>query len=60
MTRAVERGELPAGTDPVRVLSTLAAPIHFQLLVTGEPVDERTADQSAAVTLAAARAGALT
>ncbi|GAA3142423.1 TetR/AcrR family transcriptional regulator [Nonomuraea roseoviolacea] len=56
--RAVERGELPVGTDPGEVLRTLAAPVYLRLLVTGDPVDETTADQAARVTLAAARAGA--
>lgn len=60
VSRAVERGELPPGTDPVLVLSTLAAPIHFRLLVSGEPVDQTVADRAAGVTLAAARAGVLT
>lgn len=60
VSRAIERGELPHGTDPTQVFTTLAAPIHFRLLVTGEPVDEATADQAIRVTLAAARAGALT
>jgi AcrR family transcriptional regulator len=59
VTRAVERGELPAGTDPAELLKTLIAPIYFRLLMTGEPVDETTADQAVRITLAAARAGAL-
>lgn len=60
VTRAIERGELPAGTDPDELLRTLAAPIYFRLLMTAEPVDGTTADQAVRVTLAAARAGALT
>ncbi|MEU8109757.1 TetR/AcrR family transcriptional regulator [Nonomuraea muscovyensis] len=60
VTRAVERGELPAGTDPGELLRTLAAPIYFRLLMTAEPVDAATADQAVRVALAAARAGALT
>ncbi|MGW7057251.1 TetR/AcrR family transcriptional regulator [Streptomyces sp. NPDC054904] len=59
VTRAVERGELPVDTDPVELLRTLAAPVHFRLAFTGEPVDEATADRSVRVTLAAARAHAL-
>ncbi|MEZ7125509.1 TetR/AcrR family transcriptional regulator [Nonomuraea sp. AD125B] len=59
VTRAVERGQLPEGTDPAELLKTLAAPIYLRLLITAEPVDEATADQTVRVTLAAARAGAL-
>ncbi|NYI07312.1 TetR/AcrR family transcriptional regulator [Allostreptomyces psammosilenae] len=59
VARAVERGELPADTDPARLIGTLVAPIYLRLLITGEPVDEATADQAARVALAAARAGAL-
>ncbi|MGW7467574.1 TetR/AcrR family transcriptional regulator [Streptomyces xantholiticus] len=60
ITRAIERGELPAGTDPVELLKTLAAPIYFRLLVSADPIEEGTADQAVRITLAAARAGALT
>ncbi|MFD8563846.1 TetR/AcrR family transcriptional regulator [Streptosporangium canum] len=59
IARAVERGELPAGTDPDELLKTLAAPIYFRLLITAETVDETTADDAARVALAAALAGAL-
>jgi AcrR family transcriptional regulator len=59
ITRAIERGELPAETDPVELLKTLAAPIYFRLLVSADPVEEGTADQAVRITLAAARAGAL-
>jgi AcrR family transcriptional regulator len=57
--RAVERGEVPPDTDPAAVFTALAAPIHFRLLVTGEAVDQETADQAAEVVLLAARAGVL-
>ncbi|WP_219507095.1 TetR/AcrR family transcriptional regulator [Nonomuraea ceibae] len=59
VTRAVERRELPAGTDPAELLKTLAAPIYLRLLITADPVDETTADRAVEVTLAAAHAGAL-
>ncbi|GAA1567264.1 MULTISPECIES: TetR/AcrR family transcriptional regulator [Kribbella] len=55
--RAVARGELPVGTNPVAVIRTLIAPIYFQLTVVSEPVDEHTAEQAAGIALAAARAG---
>ncbi|NWF28679.1 TetR/AcrR family transcriptional regulator C-terminal ligand-binding domain-containing protein [Streptomyces sp. PKU-EA00015] len=54
ITRAIERGELPAETDPVELLKTLAAPIYFRLLVSAEPIEEGTADQAVRITLAAA------
>ncbi|MFE6780198.1 TetR/AcrR family transcriptional regulator C-terminal ligand-binding domain-containing protein [Streptomyces sp. NPDC057702] len=59
VTRAVERGELPADTDPAELLKTLAAPIYFRLVFTGEPVDEATAEHAVRVSLAAAHARAL-
>ncbi|MFJ2771067.1 TetR/AcrR family transcriptional regulator [Streptomyces sp. NPDC087300] len=59
VTRAVERGELPPDTDPSEFLKALAAPVFFRLVLTGEPVDETTADRAAQVALAAARAGVL-
>ena len=55
--RAVSRGELPAGTDPVALMRTLAAPLYYQLLVARVPVTEADADLAAAATLAAAKAG---
>ncbi|RKT82394.1 DNA-binding transcriptional regulator, AcrR family [Saccharopolyspora antimicrobica] len=59
ITRAIERGDLPADTDPEEVLRALVAPIYFRLLISAEPVDEATADHAAALALAAARAGVL-
>ncbi|MGW4688353.1 TetR/AcrR family transcriptional regulator [Streptomyces sp. NPDC004244] len=59
VTRAVERGELPAGTDPAELLKALVAPVYFRLVFTEEPVDETTADRAVDVALAAAHARAL-
>lgn len=56
--RAVQRGELPAGTDSRELIGLVAAPIYYRLLVTGEPIDHAVADRSVAAALAAARAGA--
>ncbi|MFE6844620.1 TetR-like C-terminal domain-containing protein [Streptomyces sp. NPDC057686] len=53
VVRAIERGEIPAETDPAELLKTLAAPIYFRLLVTAEPVGEGAADQAVRITLAA-------
>ncbi|MFD8527727.1 TetR/AcrR family transcriptional regulator [Streptosporangium canum] len=57
VTRAVERGELPEGTDAADVVRTAVAPLYYRLFVSGEPVDTAVADRAAASALAAARAG---
>ncbi|MEV0586704.1 TetR/AcrR family transcriptional regulator [Nonomuraea sp. NPDC050310] len=56
---AVERGELPPGTDPHRVIAAVSAPLYYSLLNTGEALDEQAADRAAEAALAAARAGIL-
>jgi AcrR family transcriptional regulator len=56
--RAIERGQLPAGTDPPELIAAIAAPLYFRLLVTGAPLTGAAADQAAIGALAAARAGA--
>ncbi len=56
---AIARGELPAGTDPAEVVRAVIAPIYLRILVTAEPISERTANTAADAALAAARAGAL-
>jgi len=44
VTRAIERGELAAGTDPVRLLVAATAPVYHQLLLPrGTTSDELTA-----------------
>lgn len=40
ITRAIERGEAPATTDPALALEALVAPLHFRVLLTAEPTDE--------------------
>jgi AcrR family transcriptional regulator len=39
--RAIERGEVESGTDPLRVIESVLGPIHLRLLLTGEVVDRR-------------------
>ncbi|MCB5906422.1 TetR/AcrR family transcriptional regulator [Streptomyces pinistramenti] len=62
--RAAERGELPstpeAAVDAGALVRAAAAPVFFRLFITREPVDTTLAVQSAAATVAAARAGAFT
>ncbi|MFI0975834.1 TetR/AcrR family transcriptional regulator C-terminal ligand-binding domain-containing protein [Streptomyces sp. NPDC021093] len=59
VTDAVERGELPAATDPRRVVAAVSAPLYYAFLNTGEALDEAAADRAAAAAVAAARAGAM-
>jgi AcrR family transcriptional regulator len=59
VTRAIERGELPANTDTNALLTTFRAPLFYRMVTTGEPIDEGLIAQTAGVTLAAARAGLL-
>ncbi|MFE6925564.1 TetR/AcrR family transcriptional regulator [Nocardia sp. NPDC057663] len=40
VTRAVERGELPATAVPRDVIETLAAPLYFRLMVGDETIDD--------------------
>jgi AcrR family transcriptional regulator len=57
VARAVTRGEIPSGTDPAELIKTLVAPIYLRVLITGEPVDDDTADAAATLALTAAHAG---
>lgn len=57
VTRAVDRGDLPEGTDAAAVVRAVTAPLYFRLFITGEGADATVAAQSVAATLAAARAG---
>ncbi|MEU4654751.1 TetR/AcrR family transcriptional regulator [Streptomyces sp. NPDC023723] len=56
--QAVERGEVPAGTDAFEVVRAVSAPLYYRLLVGGGPLDEAAADRAAEAAVAAARAGA--
>ena len=38
--RAIERGEVAAGTDPRQVIESVLGPIHLRLLLTGEHIDD--------------------
>lgn len=40
VTDAVDRGELPPGTDARTVIEALVGPIWYRLLLTGEPIDD--------------------
>ncbi|MER7511425.1 TetR/AcrR family transcriptional regulator [Streptomyces lavendulae] len=55
---AVERGELPQGTDAAEVVRAVSAPLYYRFLTTGEPLDAAAAGRAARAAVAAARAGA--
>ncbi|MEU3173421.1 TetR/AcrR family transcriptional regulator [Streptomyces sp. NPDC007000] len=56
--QAVDRGEVPEGTDVHEVIRAVSAPLYYRLLTTDDRLDEAAADQAAAAAAAAARAGA--
>lgn len=58
VTEAVERGELPPGTDPDEVVRAVSAPLYYRLLASGDPLDEAAADRAAEAAVLAAKAGA--
>lgn len=55
--QAVQRAELPAGTDPAEVIRAVSAPLYYRLLMSGDPIDAAAADRAAEAAEAAARAG---
>ncbi|MEU1054686.1 TetR/AcrR family transcriptional regulator [Streptomyces sp. NPDC005876] len=56
--QAVDRGELPEGTDAHEVIRAVSAPLYYRLLTSGLPLDEAAADRAAEAAAAAACAGA--
>lgn len=57
VTQAIDRGEVPAGTDPYEVIRAVSAPLYYRLLTVGEPPDETAADRAAKAAAVGARAG---
>ena len=55
--RAVERGELPPGTDAAEVIKQVGAPLYYRFLVIAEPLTPAAADLAVDAAVAAARAG---
>lgn len=55
--QAVERGELPEGTDAEEVIRAVSAPLYYRLLTTGAPLDEEVAERAVRAAVAAAHAG---
>jgi AcrR family transcriptional regulator len=58
ITRAIERGDLPVGTDPDLLIEMSIGPLYLRLLVTGKPIDGVYAERIARAVLAAVRADA--
>lgn len=56
--QAIDRGEVPEGTDTHEVIRAVSAPLYHRLLTSGLPLDEPAADRAAEAAVAAARAGA--
>lgn len=54
---AVERGEVPAGTDSHEVIRAVSAPLYYRMLTSALPLDEAAAARSASAAATAARAG---
>jgi AcrR family transcriptional regulator len=55
--RAVDRGELPSGTDAELLMRSTVAPLYFAVLVDGTTPDERAVRTSVDAALAATAAG---
>jgi hypothetical protein len=51
---AIAREELPADVDANLIIETLIGPLYVRLLFTGEPIDDRIADQVARIVTAGA------
>ncbi|PZG01822.1 TetR/AcrR family transcriptional regulator [Nonomuraea aridisoli] len=54
--RALERGELPAGTDPDFLLEMISGPLYFHWLMLGHPLDDAFLDRVADFILHGAQA----
>ncbi|RQX10904.1 TetR family transcriptional regulator [Micromonospora arida] len=55
--QAVQRAELPPGTDACDVVRAVSAPLYYRLLISGDPIDAAAADRAAEAAASAARAG---
>ncbi|MEV2277029.1 TetR/AcrR family transcriptional regulator [Nocardiopsis sp. NPDC049922] len=54
---AVERGEVPPGTDAHEVIRAVSAPLYYRALMSGDPLDGDSAARAARAAFEAARAG---
>jgi len=58
VTDAVERGEVPRGTDAAAVVRAVSAPLYYRFLTSGNAPDETDVARAVAAAVAAAEAGA--
>jgi len=58
VTDAVERGEVPGGTDAAAVVRAVSAPLYYRFLTSGNAPDETEIARAVAAAVAAAEAGA--
>jgi AcrR family transcriptional regulator len=60
VTAAVERGEIPRGTDASEVIRAVSAPLYYRVLASGDRLDDDddAADRAATAAATAAAAGA--
>jgi hypothetical protein len=58
LDRAAERGEIPPVADRSIAIATVLGPLHYRLLMTGEPVNDEAVRQLVPLLLAAFGAGA--
>ncbi|GAA4209373.1 TetR/AcrR family transcriptional regulator [Actinocatenispora rupis] len=58
VTDALDRGEVPAGTDADEVVRAVSAPLYYRMLTTALPLSVAVADRAAEAVTTAARAGA--
>jgi AcrR family transcriptional regulator len=56
--QAIDRREIPEGTDSHEVVRAVSAPLYYRLLISGDRLDIADADRAADAATAAARAGA--
>jgi AcrR family transcriptional regulator len=55
--QAIDRGEVPQGTDTREVIRAVSAPLYYRLLTSADLPTEADADRAAAAVAVAARAG---
>ncbi len=55
--QAIERGELPAGTDPEIAVDLMIGPLYWRLAVSRTPIDDDYLEKMAASVTAALKAG---
>jgi AcrR family transcriptional regulator len=56
--QAIDRREVPEGTDGHEVIRAVSAPLYYRLLISGDPLDVAAADRAAQAAALAAQAGA--